>query len=109
MESRVMSRDAQLLEAVVAELRGLREDLRSGLESIAEQSNGRAHEASAPVNAADRLLSATRVAEILGLNVRTLRDRRHSGGFPAPIMIGRSPRWKRAAIDAWLAKRGAHR
>ena len=97
-----------LLERIAAGIDDLREKLRedvgSALAGLAPASNGRVHEASEPVKPNDRLLSATQVAEILGLNVRTLRDRRHAGGFPAPVMMGRRPRWKRAAIDAWLAK-----
>jgi predicted DNA-binding transcriptional regulator AlpA len=97
-------RTIALLERIAAGLEDLREGLRSAVADLAESSNGRVHEASEPVAATDRLLNAQQVADLIGINPRTLRDRRHAGGFPAPIMIGRSPRWKRAAIDAWIAK-----
>jgi predicted DNA-binding transcriptional regulator AlpA len=97
-------RTIALLERIAVGIEGLREDLGSALADLAASGNGRVREPSEPVAATDRLLSATQVADLIGINPRTLRDRRHAGGFPAPIMIGRSPRWKRAAIDAWLAK-----
>ena len=57
-----------------------------------------------PLSASDRLLTAQQVADMLGINVRTLREWRHAGKFPKPTTLGRSPRWRRRDVDAWLAK-----
>lgn len=36
---------------------------------------------------------------------QTLWRWRRAGDFPAPIMVGGSPMWTRAAIEAWLKSR----
>jgi predicted DNA-binding transcriptional regulator AlpA len=51
------------------------------------------------------LLSPTGVAELLGCNPRTLRRWRQQRGFPRPISMGRSGRWRRAEIERWLEER----
>ena len=53
------------------------------------------------------LLRATQVAELLNLSLRSLWTYVGQGRVPAPIHIGRSTRWKRSDIDAWLAQEKA--
>ncbi|MBI4884929.1 MAG: helix-turn-helix domain-containing protein [Actinobacteria bacterium] len=52
-------------------------------------------------------LTAPEFAALLRIDERTLRALRHAGEVPTPIMIGTRPRWRRADVDAWVAKRGA--
>src|SRR5262245_19983151 len=53
------------------------------------------------------LLTATRVAELLGIDVRTLRRMRHEGRAPKPVR-GKGPlRWRRSDVEHWLQERAA--
>lgn len=68
------------------------------LERIAVAVEGRSH-------GLDALLTARQLAALLQIDARTLRQLRHEGAVPPPIMVGgRSPRWKRATIEEWLAR-----
>lgn len=55
----------------------------------------------------DQLLGEAEVARVLGIDVRTLREIRREHAAPRCVMVGRSPKWRRSAVDAWLAKREA--
>jgi excisionase family DNA binding protein len=48
------------------------------------------------------LLTPRELAAMLQVDARTLRSLRHAGSVPKPVMIGRLPRWRRDAIQAWL-------
>ena len=86
-----------LLERIADSIDGIREDGRSCLELLRAQSNG--HTA-----VKDALLTPADLANLLRIDQRTLRELRHAGGVPKAITLGRSPRWHRSAIEAWLAK-----
>ena len=63
-----------------------------------------------PVPAAPPLLWDVRgVARALGLGVRTVWRLSSAGELPPPISIGRSKRWERRRIEAWLAAKVAER
>jgi excisionase family DNA binding protein len=48
-------------------------------------------------------LSRERLAEMLGVSTKTIDRRVDEGKLPAPdLHVGPQPRWKRAAIEAWL-------
>ena len=51
------------------------------------------------------LLTMAQVAEHLGLSVRTIEAYRRDGRMPEAAMVGRTPTWTRAQIDAWQANR----
>lgn len=53
-----------------------------------------------------KLLSVAQVAELLGVSQRQLRRLVQSGQFPhRDIVLGRSPRWRVATIEAFVAGR----
>lgn len=52
----------------------------------------------------DALLTIEDVARISGLSVRTLYNRRARGTGPRGLNLGRSLRFSRADVDAWLAQ-----
>lgn len=45
------------------------------------------------------------LAASLKLGVRTIWRMLSTGSIPQPIRLGRSVRWRRATIEAWLAER----
>jgi excisionase family DNA binding protein len=51
---------------------------------------------------ADALLTQQQLADELQVSVRTLERWRQEGSGPAFIQVGRSPRYRRADVDAWL-------
>ncbi|WP_454104257.1 helix-turn-helix transcriptional regulator [Methylorubrum extorquens] len=51
----------------------------------------------------ERLLTTSDAAEHLGLGVHRLEKLRISGGGPEFIKLGRSVRYERTALDAWIA------
>ena len=51
------------------------------------------------------VLTVAQVAEYLGLSIRTVETYRADGRLPEPTMVGRTPTWTRAQIDAWQAAR----
>jgi excisionase family DNA binding protein len=51
------------------------------------------------------LLTQQQLAEELQVSVRTLERWRQEGTGPAFIQVGRSPRYRRVDIDAWLEQR----
>ena len=51
------------------------------------------------------LLSARQVAASLGVCERELRKLKSAGELPAPIHVGRLPRWRRSAIEGFVAAR----
>jgi excisionase family DNA binding protein len=50
----------------------------------------------------EALLTQQQLAEELQITVRTLERWRQEGTGPAFIWVGRSPRYRRSDIDAWL-------
>ena len=56
----------------------------------------------------DRLLSIDEIAEILGVNVRTVNRLVSGGRLPPPIRITRKlVRWKLSELQRWLDARQA--
>jgi len=52
------------------------------------------------------LLDMPAVARRLGIAPSTVRKYRSSGRLPAPdVMLGQSPGWAPATIDAWVTQR----
>jgi excisionase family DNA binding protein len=52
------------------------------------------------------LLRVREVAEILGVSVRTVWRLVSDGTLAQPVAIGRSKRWRRSDIDAFIASLG---
>ena len=52
----------------------------------------------------EALLTQQQLADELQITVRTLERWRQEGTGPAFIRVGRSPRYRRADIDAWLER-----
>ena len=50
----------------------------------------------------DKLLTQQQLADELEVSLRTLERGRQQGTGAAFIRVGRSPRYRRADIDAWL-------
>lgn len=48
------------------------------------------------------LLSAEKLAELLGISIRTLWRLRASGKLPHPIRLGGSVRWRACDIGDWI-------
>ena len=54
------------------------------------------------------LLSRRDVAELMGLNVETIKYHRAGGTMPDPdCVIDQKPLWRRDTIDQWIAERTA--
>jgi len=54
------------------------------------------------------LLSRRDVADLMGLNVETIKYHRAGGTMPDPdLIIDDKPLWRRATIDQWIAARAA--
>lgn len=51
----------------------------------------------------ERLLNVRELAERLGVSARMVFKMLAAGKLPAPIRLGRSLRWRAAAVDAWIA------
>ena len=51
---------------------------------------------------ADALLTQQQLADELQVSVRTLERWRQEGTGPTFIQVGRSPRYRRSDVDAWL-------
>ena len=52
------------------------------------------------------LLSRRDVAELMGLNVETIKYHRATGGMPAPdYIVDQKPLWRRDTIEHWIASR----
>lgn len=49
------------------------------------------------------LLSADRLADLLGVSVRTLWRLRSAGRVPRPVHLGASVRWRADEITLWVA------
>lgn len=47
-------------------------------------------------------LTARQAAKLLGISTRHLWALNSSGRLPAPIRLGRSVRWRRDELQAWL-------
>jgi len=61
-----------------------------------------------PAPAIESLLSMNDVARALNCSRRTLEAMRAGGRFaPADCFIGRSPRWRRSTVDAWISAGGS--
>lgn len=50
------------------------------------------------------LVTIHEVAEMLGFTHRTIRKWVKARCFPQPMRFGRSLRWKRTVIEAWVAE-----
>ena len=54
------------------------------------------------------LLSRRDIAELMGLNVETIKYHRVGGTMPDPdYVVDQKPLWRRETIDGWIAKRAA--
>ena len=54
------------------------------------------------------LLSRRDIAELMGLNVETIKYHRAGGSMPNPdLVIDDKPLWRRATIEQWIATRAA--
>ena len=54
----------------------------------------------------DRLLRQSEVLTAVGLSRMAVYKLRKSGGFPAPVTLGKGAlRWKQSEIAAWIASR----
>ena len=120
-----VARDARvlaLLERIAAGVEGLRDELRgvAALATLAQDARAAAAGAdtiaafdavalaaggSTPAQRAPtcELLTAADLCSLLKLDARTLRVLRHEGRVPEPIKLGRSLRWRRAEVEAWIA------
>lgn len=65
-------------------------------DTTAIATNGQEHESLS-------LLSAGKLAERLGVSIRTLWRLRAAGKLPHPIRLGGSVRWRPEDIQAWIA------
>ena len=52
----------------------------------------------------EKLLTQQQLADELEVSLRTLERWRQQGTGPAFIRVGRSPRYRRSDIDAWLER-----
>lgn len=54
------------------------------------------------------LLSRRDVAELMGLNVETIKYHRAGGTMPHPdYVVDQKPLWRRDTIEQWIARRAA--
>lgn len=50
------------------------------------------------------LLDAREVAELLGVESKTIFRMSQRGDFPLPIKVGRLRKWSRRAVENWIEK-----
>lgn len=58
-----------------------------------------------PVQTAEQsvsLLNVEAVARMVSLSVRAVWRMVSTGQFPKPVRIGRSTRWRRSDVEAWI-------
>lgn len=74
--------------------------------SAAAETDGQAGLKSArnSLNSLPEMLSAEELAEWLNISKRTVWRLKSAGAIPNPVKIGRSVRWQRGDISAWLEK-----
>ncbi len=56
-----------------------------------------------PTDSSPLLLSADRVAKLLGIGKRTVWTWDAAGKLPEPVRIGATVRWRAAELDEWAA------
>jgi excisionase family DNA binding protein len=61
------------------------------------------------MEASERLMTLTEVADLLGIPVATLYGWRYRGDGPRGYRIGRHVRYRRAAVEAWIETQADHR
>jgi predicted DNA-binding transcriptional regulator AlpA len=49
------------------------------------------------------MLTANDLAEMLGIDLRSVWRRKADGTLPQPVQLGRSVRWMRKEVEQWLA------
>jgi len=49
------------------------------------------------------MLTASDLAEMLGIDLRSIWRRKADGTLPQPVQLGRSVRWVRKEVEQWLA------
>lgn len=49
-----------------------------------------------------QLMTVDQVAETLQIGVRSVWRLKDSGRMPAPVRLGKSVRWQKGLIDAWI-------
>lgn len=60
----------------------------------------------------EKLLNVDQFAERLGMNRRTLLNRRHEDSFPKPVRLGKDSdglRWAESEVEAWIQAKLAAR
>ena len=82
-------------------LRGKLAEVEQDLQEALEHLRNERQRASVDDN---ELVGPGEVAVMLRCNARTLRRWRHEGRLPSPILIGRTPRWRRGEIQALLER-----
>ena len=50
------------------------------------------------------LLSKKEVADMLKMCERSIENLVRAGSFPPPLRLGKTARWSRAVVEAWLAE-----
>jgi excisionase family DNA binding protein len=65
---------------------------------------GRLKNAQDALNSLPSMLSADELAEWLKISKRTIWRLKSAGAIPQPVKIGRSVRWQRTDVAAWLEK-----
>jgi excisionase family DNA binding protein len=53
----------------------------------------------------DALLTVETVAELIGYKPDTVRKLVRKGGFPKPLNLGRSVRWRAEVVNDWMRSR----
>jgi len=120
---------AQVLELLAGELRRRGENLDERVDDLHRQSKGALDDAAEtyvntllsplrfardddradqPVgNEIEALLDVHDVARVLHVSVKTIRGWRAGKQIPEPLLIaGSTLRWRRSAIESWLAQKG---
>jgi len=55
----------------------------------------------------DQLMDAERTANTIDVSLTYMYELIRNGIFPKPIKIGRSSRWSKAEVNAWIKERKA--
>ena len=58
---------------------------------------------SAKAEGSSTMLTASELAEMLGIDLRSVWRRKADGTLPQPVQLGRSVRWVRKEVEQWLA------
>ena len=96
-------------EAIAAEFRKLAASSRTPLAVLPHIAHSQVNDMANTTNAESQtdgeMISASELAEILGVKPRSVSRWASSGKLPKPLKVGGIRRWRRSTIELWMKDR----